>query len=142
MIYYLDKTCVIAGISTTKVWQDETITSCNDARREDFSTGLKGGATPSCDEKFASDPPAIPRNLCRTCLHPRADLACRKNPEKPASDPLTIPRRKLRQPGRHPSEPASVIYASIPWSLEIKSEETGGSGGQLPDSSECYNGKQ
>ncbi|GBM31362.1 hypothetical protein AVEN_75444-1, partial [Araneus ventricosus] len=42
IIYYLDETWVITGISTTKVWQDKTIKSCSDARRKGLSTGLKG----------------------------------------------------------------------------------------------------
>ncbi|GBO39332.1 Retrovirus-related Pol polyprotein from transposon 297 [Araneus ventricosus] len=72
------------------------------------------GATPSGDEKPASDPPAIPRNLCRTCLHQRADLACRKNPEKPLRTHLQSGGGNCVTPAGTHRSPASVIYASIP----------------------------
>ncbi|GBO09586.1 hypothetical protein AVEN_177724-1, partial [Araneus ventricosus] len=62
------------------------------------------------------------REVCigPTCnpAKPVSDLFAFKSrsslPEEPSSDPPAIPRRKLRHPGRHPSEPAGVIYASIP----------------------------
>lgn len=39
-IYYLDETWVNAGLSMSKVWQDSTVTSANEARRRGLSTGL------------------------------------------------------------------------------------------------------
>ncbi|GBN81696.1 hypothetical protein AVEN_38949-1 [Araneus ventricosus] len=103
-----------------------------------FSGRDEKGATPSCDEKSASDPPAIPRNLCRTCLHPKSlrQLArgtlfgptCNPAAETASPRPAPIGAREhhLRQ---HPVKFSEVLKLGV----NQQSSETGGSGGQLPN---------
>ncbi|GBM05290.1 hypothetical protein AVEN_46842-1 [Araneus ventricosus] len=115
-----------------------------------FSGRDEKGATPSCDEKSTSDPPAIPRNPCRTCLHPKSlrQLArgtlfgptCNPKAETASAWPAPIGARE-RHLCQHPVK-FEIGSEVLKLGVNQQSSKTGGSGGQLPNSSECYNGKK
>ncbi|GBL93374.1 hypothetical protein AVEN_70351-1, partial [Araneus ventricosus] len=95
-------------------------------------------ATPSCDEKSASDPPANP---CRTCLHPKIlrQLArgtlfgptCNSAAETASPRPAPIGAR-VRHLRQHPVK-FEIGSEVLKLGGNQQSSKTGGSGGQLPN---------